>query len=93
MVVLNDDPAITAEQFEIIDHFICFVGTSAQYREQQYDCSPNKENDTRCSLRPVKYTLSIQFDRKKYTECYDQQINGQSDEKDNGKVIVKGIQG
>ncbi len=91
MVMLNNDPAIATEQLEIIDHFIRFIGAPAQNREQQNDRSPDKENDTRRSLRLIKHTLSIQFDRKKYTECHDQQIDGQSDEKDNGEVVVEGV--
>ena len=89
--MLCEDPAITAEQLKIIDHVIRFIGAPAQNREQQNDRSPDKENDTRRSLRLVKYTLSIQFDRKKYTECHNQQIDGQSDEEDNGKVVVEGV--
>ena len=87
--MLSEYPVITAEQFQIIDHVICFVGAPAQYREQQNDRSPEKENDTSRSLRFVKYALFIQFDRKKHTECHDQQIDGQSDEKDHGKVVVE----
>lgn len=91
MVVINKNPSITTEQLKVVDHFICFVRASAQNREQQYDRSPDEKNDTRRSLRPVKHTLFVQFDRKNHTECHNQQINGQSDEEDNGEVIVEGV--
>lgn len=91
--MLCEDPAITAEQLDIIDHFIRFIGAPAQNREQQNDRSPDKENDTCRSLRLIKYTFIIQSERKKHTESHDQQIDGQSDEEDNGEVIVEGIQG
>lgn len=71
MVVLNNDPSIAAEQFEIIDHFICFVGASAQNRKQKDDRSPDEKNDTGYSLNSVKYALFIQSDRKKHTESHD----------------------
>ena len=94
-ILQKNDSSIATEKFHIDNHFFWFIGTSAQNGKHQDNRSPDEENATRRSLHLIKYTYTfiIQSERKKNTESHDQQIDGQSDEEDSGKVIVEGIQG